>query len=69
MKVDNDKDSYAFTYRLNHPDIIEPLEIDAHVERSEAALKGVAMMYTLRNFDHPTTLEDWTVEKLEYLNG
>lgn len=54
--------SYALTYRLSHPQLSEPLEIDAHIERTDRALAAWATMWILRQYDEVVTLDDWTVE-------
>jgi hypothetical protein len=52
----------VITYRLTHPQLSEPLEMDSTVERTDKALIAWATMYILRNFDEMVTREDWTVE-------
>lgn len=54
----------TITYRLSHPDLSAPLEMDSEVERTPRALAAWASMYILRQFDHVTELEDWTVEQV-----
>ena len=49
-------------YRLTHPQLSQPLEMESQVERTDKALIAWATMYILRNFDEMVTREDWTVE-------
>jgi hypothetical protein len=53
------------TYRLTHPQLSEPIEIDSHVERTERGLAAWATMWCLRQYDVVVTLADWTVEELD----
>ena len=39
------------TYRLTHPQLSHPLEMDSHVERTDRALIAWATMYILREYD------------------
>jgi len=55
----------TITYRLSHPQLSHPLELDSTVERTDKALIAWATMYILRNYDEMVTREDWTVETLD----
>lgn len=50
------------TYRLMHPMLCGPLEMDSAVERTDKALIAWATMYVLRTWDEMLPREDWTVE-------
>jgi hypothetical protein len=50
------------TYRLSHPQLSHPLEMESHVERTDRALAAWASMYILREYDEMVTLAEWTVE-------
>jgi hypothetical protein len=50
------------TYRLSHPQLSEPLEMDSTVERTDKALIAWATMYILRNYDEMVARDGWTVE-------
>ena len=52
------------TYRLSHPQLSHPLEMESAVERTNRALAAWASMYILREFDEMVTLDEWTVEVL-----
>jgi len=51
------------TYRLSHPQLSEPLEMDSEVERTDRALIAWATMFILRTFDIMVERDGWTVEK------
>jgi len=50
------------TYRLRHPNLTEPLEMDSEVERTDRALTAWATMWVLREFDAVLPRDGWTVE-------
>jgi len=50
------------TYRLTHPQLSQPLEMDSAVERTDKALIAWATMYILRTFDTMVARDGWTVE-------
>lgn len=52
------------TYRLSHPQLSTPIEMDSHVERTDRALTAWATMYILRNFDEMVERDLWTVEQV-----
>ena len=51
-------------YRLSHPQLSHPLEMESHVERTDRALIAWASMYILREFDEMVTFDEWTVENI-----
>ena len=53
-----------FTYRLSHPQLSHPLEMESHVERTDRSLIAWATMYILRNFDEMVDRDAWTVEEV-----
>jgi hypothetical protein len=50
------------TYRLSHPQLSHPLEMESAVERTDRALVAWATLYILRNFDEMVDRDGWTVE-------
>ena len=62
--LDKTSTTYPYTYRLSHPQLSHPLEMDSQVERTDKALTARATMYVLRNHDVVVTREDWTVERV-----
>jgi hypothetical protein len=57
------------TYRLRHPQLSQPLEMESAVERTDRALIAWATMYILREFDEMVTREGWTVEVVPGFDG
>lgn len=55
-------DTETTTYRLSHPDLSEPIEIDSDPRRTESAIRAWATTYILRQFDHMVPMAEWTVE-------
>lgn len=51
------------TYRLSHQQLSEPLLLDSHVERTDAALIAWATMYILRNFNVMVERDGWCIEQ------
>ena len=62
--LDKTPTTYAFTYRLSHPQLSHPLELDSTVERTDKSLTAWATMYVLRNYDEMVTRDGWTVERV-----
>jgi hypothetical protein len=52
----------VIVYRLTHPQLSQPLEMESQVERTDRALIAWATMYILRTFDTMVDREGWTVE-------
>jgi hypothetical protein len=52
------------TYKLHHPQLSEPLEMDAEIERRPDFLKAWAQMYILRTFDVMVDRTEWTIEQV-----
>lgn len=52
------------TYRLSHPQLSHPLELESHVERTDRALIAWATLYILREFDEMVERDGWAVEVL-----
>lgn len=50
------------TYRLSHPQLSHPLEMESAVERTDRALIAWATMYILREFDEMVERSGWAVE-------
>ena len=53
--------TYTYTYTMHHPQLSEPLIIDAPIARTDRALTAWATMYIMRNFDELVTPEDWFI--------
>jgi hypothetical protein len=53
--------THEITYRLSHPQLSEPLEIDSHVERTDRALIAWATLYILREYDVVVERDGWVV--------
>lgn len=53
----------TYTYTMHHPQLSEPLIIDAPIARTDRALNAWATMYIMRNFDELVAPEDWMIEE------
>jgi hypothetical protein len=53
------------TYRLRHPNLTEPLDMDSEVQRTDRALTAWATMWVLREYDEVLPREGWTVEVVQ----
>ena len=53
----------TYTYTMHHPQLSEPLIIDAPIARENKALTAWATIYIMRNFDELVSPEDWIIEQ------
>jgi hypothetical protein len=53
------------TYRLSHPQLSEPIELDDQAGRHPQQLINWASMWVLRNYDVMPTRDEWTIEEVE----
>jgi hypothetical protein len=52
------------TYRLSHPQLSEPIELDDAAGRDEQSLVNWASMWVLRNYDVMPDRSAWTIEEV-----
>ena len=53
--------AYTHAYHMSHPDLSEPLVLEAAMERSEGAMRGMATMIIAKRFDHMIPPSEWDV--------
>jgi hypothetical protein len=53
------------TYRMSHPQLSHPLELESTFERTDRALIAWATLYILREFDEMVERDGWAIEALE----
>ncbi len=53
----------TYTYTMHHPQLSEPLIIDAPIAREDRSLTAWATIYIMRNFDELVASEDWIIEE------
>ena len=58
--------TYTHAYHMSHPDLSEPMVLEAAIERSEGAMRGMASAIIAKKFHHMIPPSEWdvTVEEM-----